>query len=153
MSDMKEKKIIAVLLVVCSFVFCIRNATYELVAQIAGFLRQDGTEQGDFADFDAIEQNYASSVWKHSDFLNFNGTAARLLGMRGLYSGMGMYAADGNYVVSASPQTSTDYEVEQMKIFADFLEENGIHLLYVNQPTKYLEDDFFADFWLELIVG
>lgn len=145
MSDMKEKKIIAVLLVVCSFVFCIRNATYELVAQIAGFLRQDGTEQADFADFDAIERNYASSVWKHSDFLNFNGTAARLLGMRGLYSGMGMYAVDGNYVVSASPQTSTDYEVEQMKIFADFLEENGIHLLYVNQPTKYLEDDFFAE--------
>lgn len=145
MSNSKIPKIIAVLMVLCAFVFFIKNSTYDVIAQIAGFLRQEDTAKDDSISFDTIESDYASNVWKHNAFLNFNGAAAKALGMKGLYSGMGMYVADGDYIVSAYKQTSTDYEVQQLIEFSQFLKEQGVNLLYVNQPAKYLDDSMLEE--------
>lgn len=144
MSNSKAPKIIAILMALVIFVFLIKNPTYGLVEQISAFLRQDDLSQEDSITFDKVESDYAAGIWHHADFLNLNGSVAKTLGMRGLYSGMGMYVADGNYIVSSYRQTSTDYEVGQLLDFSEFLKEQGIQLLYVNQPAKYLDDSFFA---------
>ena len=57
---------------------------------------------------------------------------------------MGMYITDNGYIVSSSKKTTTDYEVEQTIAFRDFLDANGVYLLYVNEPTKYDDDSLFS---------
>ena len=145
MSHSKMPKILAVLMILFSFVFFLKNSTYDLVAQISTFLRQEDLDKEDSTTFDSLESEYSSNIWKQSSFIDLNGTMAKTLGMRGTYSQMGMYVTDGNYIVSAYKQTSTDYEVQQLLDFSDFLNDQGIQLLYVNQPAKYLDDSFFAD--------
>lgn len=48
-------------------------------------------------------------------------------------------------IVSGAAQISTDYEYEQTLALKDFLDRRGIQLLYVNAPTKYLDDRIFMD--------
>lgn len=77
--------------------------------------------------------------------IDLNGFMARKLNIRGQYSDIGMYVMDDSYVVMAYPETSTDYEVDQMIRLKEFLDERGINLLYVNEPVKYLDDSLFAE--------
>ena len=97
------------------------------------------------ADFSVatVELKYSSSIWRKNDYINLNGAMAHLLSMKGLYSNIGMYITDENYIVSASGETSTDYEYNQLIAFKDFLAANNINLLFVNEPTKYIDDSIF----------
>ena len=89
-----------------------------------------------------LKRGFADELWMRSSFIDLNGFVAKTLGMKGLYSSMGMYVTDDNYIVSAENETSTDYEIEQITKFKAFLDKQGINLLYVNQPTKYIDDSF-----------
>ena len=86
-----------------------------------------------------IKKNYNDSI------LEFNGYVANVLGMNSYYSDKGVYVTDDKYIASASAKTSTDYEYDEIVSFNEFLQENGIQLLYVNKPTKYNDDSFFYD--------
>lgn len=68
---------------------------------------------------------------------------------KGYYSDLGIYFIENDYVVSPSPETTTDYEFEQMCQFKKKLDDAGINLLYVNKPTKYLDDSIFDRFGVE----
>lgn len=90
-----------------------------------------------------LDNDYVDSLWKKQSLIEINGTMAKTLGMKGLYSNIGMYITDDNYIVSASAQTSTDYEYKELISFYEYLQNKGIHLLYVNEPTKYIDDSIF----------
>lgn len=75
----------------------------------------------------------------------FNGNMSKIIHMQGYNSEIGLYATDDYYYVSITGKTSTDYEVEQTLAFRDFLEENNINLIYVNEPTKYVDDLQFRE--------
>ncbi len=77
--------------------------------------------------------------------INFNGSMNKLLQIQGYNSDIGLYATDDNYYVYIAAKTSTDYEVEQTVAFRDFLKDNGINFLYVNEPTKYVDDHQFRN--------
>lgn len=47
------------------------------------------------------------------------------------------------YNVGRYSSTSTDYEVEQMIGFKEYLDAKGIRLLYVSEPSKYIDDSFY----------
>ena len=87
-----------------------------------------------------VSSQYNDNFWHRSDLIWNNGLIAYTLNIKGYYSDSGVLVYDGNYIVSTSAKTSTDYEVNQMKSLEDFLSDRGIKLMYVNAPTKYLDD-------------
>lgn len=137
------KNILAILFCITMFMSLIRNNSYAEILQIFNFLGQD-LSNGTAASMADIESNYANSLWNRQSFIDLNGAMAKLLHMQGYYSSIGIYVTDDNYIVSPSKKTSTDYEYEQMVSFKSFLDEQGINLLYVNQPTKYVDDSIFS---------
>ncbi|MGM9669537.1 MAG: hypothetical protein ACI3VZ_07265 [Faecousia sp.] len=137
------KKIVAILFTVFLLLGFIRNGSYITMNSFANYLKQQDFHAGDAISVSGIENDFTSSIWKHKELINLNGLMANKLNMHGLYSDMGMYVTNDKYIVSASPYTTTDYEVEETINFRDYLEANGINLLYVNEPTKYIDDDIF----------
>lgn len=77
--------------------------------------------------------------------VEFNGNMSKVINMQGYNSEIGLYATDDYYYISITGKASTDYEVEQTLAFRDFLEENDINLIYVNEPTKYIDDLQFRE--------
>ena len=90
-----------------------------------------------------VVAGYNTDIYKQHSWIDLNGAMARGLNIKGLYKDMGLYILGDNYIASSSAQTSTDYEYEQICSLRQFLDERGIHLLYVNAPTKYLDDSVF----------
>lgn len=78
-------------------------------------------------------------------FIDLTGEIGKMLSLHNLYCNEGIYLLDDDYIVSVQKQTSTDYEYEQLKAFHDFLENEDKTLLYVNAPTKYLDDTEVSD--------
>lgn len=114
------------------------------------YLKQDNEEnnEGQLSvneQINMLKNDYSASVWGKSLWLDLNGNIARFLNMRGYYSSLGIYVTDDNYIVSPSAKTTTDYEVEQIVDFKKYLDKNKINLLYINAPTKYVDDSIFAD--------
>lgn len=138
------KKGLAILFVVVLLIAFLKSGSYRQLDLIAGYLQQN-----DSAQMDSIEANFTSNVWKQQSLINLNGAMARKLNMRGYYSDLKIYITENDYIVSASPYTTTDYEYEQTVAFRDFLSTHGINLLYVNEPTKYIEDDAFLQYGVE----
>lgn len=99
------------------------------------FLRESG--QDGISEYEA---EFADHFWIKNDLINLNGTITKTLNMHILYSNMGIYVTKDNYIVSAYPSTSTDYEYEQTVALNAFLSKHNVNLLYVNQPVKYIDD-------------
>ena len=137
----KIKSFFAAVFAIVVLVMVIRSNAYAKIGRICEYLGQAKFGQDSFT-IDSVENEYSSSLWCREALININGYMAKKLHMRELYSDMGMYIAD-DYIISASEQTSTDYEYDQIIRFRDFCETNGINLLYVNEPTKYIDDDIF----------
>ena len=137
------KKLLALLFCITIFIFFIKSNSHTALLKIVDYINQDFSEESAPSMSD-IESDYAEGLWKNQSFINLNGAMAKLLHMRGYYSSIGMYVTDDYYIVSAYPKTSTDYEYEQMLSFKSFLDEQGVNLMYVNQPTKYVDDSLFS---------
>lgn len=76
---------------------------------------------------------------------DINGTLAKAMQIKNQHSSSGLYLSKDGYIDTKMPQTSTDYEVEQVIGLRDFLQEHDIDLVYVNKPVKYLEDEKFTN--------
>lgn len=141
------KRVTALIFVIFLFVGFLRNDSYMQVQTIADYLGQDIESLGekDALSIKNMEYDYTANIPKRREWIDLNGRMAKWLKMKNLYSNMGMYITDDLYILSASPYTSTDYEYEQTIEFKKFLDENGIHLLYVNEPTKYMDDSLLQN--------
>lgn len=138
------RKFLAFLFVVFLFTGFLKSGSYLEIQRLADYQGQDMSPEDAEIVRNILESDFSSKLWKQQELIDLNGTMARLLHMQGYYSDMGMYVTDDMYIVSASDYTSTDYEFEQTVAFHAFLEENGINLLYVNEPTKYMDDTLFS---------
>lgn len=142
------KKILAVGFVAMLVLGFVKNGSYTYIERLEDYLQQDFEQPGTM-EMSSVESEYASNMWKQRTLVDINGMMAKTLKMQGYYSNIGMYITDENYIVSASDYTTTDYEYEQTVALRDFLAVNGINLLYVNKPTKYVDDSIFLQFGVE----
>lgn len=94
----------------------------------------------------AVKLGFLENLWAEDAFIKLNGSVTKAMDMRSYYSSKyGFYLNDDGMIVSVYPQTSTDYEYEQLLDFRDFLAANGIRMLYVSLPNKYLDDAEIRD--------
>ena len=94
----------------------------------------------------AVKLGFLENLWAEDAFIKLNGSVTKAMDMRSYYSSRyGFYLNDDGMIVSVYPQTSTDYEYEQLLDFRDFLAANGIRMLYVSLPNKYLDDAEIRD--------
>ena len=135
------KKITAFVFLSLLFIWSMKNSLFTALANVFNYLGQSDAEA---LSEQTLEEEYTDLVRGQKMLINLNGAAAALLNMQGLYSSMGMYITEENYIVSASDFTSTDYEYSETVDLEKFLTENGIQLLYVNEPTKYTDDSLFS---------
>lgn len=98
---------------------------------------------------DFMEQTNASlleALPYKTSLLEISGTILKLTGTRSFYNeSYGINVTTDGYCVGQYASTSTDYEVEQITAFKEYLDQKGIALLYVNLPAKYIEDSYFTD--------
>lgn len=148
--DINVKKILAILFVCVLLVCYIRNNSFALLPKWGEYLGQkiydkDDTRANEQITLDDLDTGYSTNLWNQKDYIDINGFMAKRLGIRGLYSDMGMYVTKSGYIESAYNPTNAEYEVEQLTEFRNFLDENGINLLYVNEPIKYVDDEKFTE--------
>lgn len=143
----RMKKIMAVLFILFLFIGFLRNGSYAQLQRISDYLGQNirNLEKEDALSVNKIEKEYVAAMSNRQNLIDINGGMAKMLKMQGFYSDMEMYITDDLYIVSASPYTTTDYEYEQTIDFKSFLDKNGVNLLYVNEPTKYIDDSLFRN--------
>ena len=63
--------------------------------------------------------------------------------MQPVFSDWKLYEDDAHSFTMAYAKSDVKSEVQQMKKFKTFLDKQGVKLLYVNAPVKYLNDDAF----------
>ena len=133
------KRIAAAVFVIILFVGFIKSGSFSQLTTLSSFLAKSKDDQ---STIDAIESNFSNNLSYKEDLVNLNGAISKKLKMKALYSDIGIYVSQDNYIISPGAQTSTDYEYEQITSLYQFLKQNGINLLYVNQPVKYIDDSY-----------
>ncbi len=91
------------------------------------------------------------NLFYKDSLVELSGSILKTLHVRGYYkSSAGISVTSNGYVIGGANETTTDYEVEEMTAFKEYLDDKGIQLLYVNEPTKYIDDTvFFEEFGQE----
>ena len=142
------KRALAVLFIVVLTVGFIKNDAVSAITAVSLYLsgKEAVTDDGKALTMDAVEKDFSENSPFQSHLINLNGIVTRTLNMSGFYSSAyGMYITDDCRIITAEPETTTDYEYESLVDFAGFLNENGISMLYVNEPVSYLDDSIFAE--------
>lgn len=140
----KASRYVGIIIAVFIFLTFIRSDFFTVLENFSKYLQQDALEE-QAVSMEAIEKDYVSAMLNKQLYIDFNGFIAKTLGIQGYYSDIGIYITDDEYIVSKRDETSTDYEYEQITSLKNFLDRNGIKLLYVNEPEKYIDDAFFFD--------
>lgn len=55
-----------------------------------------------------------------------------------------IYLTKEGYCIGKYDYTTTDYEVSQVTEFKNYLDSKGIDFLYVNEPAKYIDDEYYS---------
>ncbi len=128
-------------LAVLSVLFAALVVTIGVIDAINGTLSNFGFYKtiGDYSDT-IIDNDSLKNV-----FLNVNGIFGSFIDLKGYYNDIGIYIDDDYYIYSPAKETTTDYEVRQTLALKEYLDKKGINLIYVNEPTKYLDDHFFSE--------
>lgn len=79
------------------------------------------------------------------EMIELNGNLVRWLNLREINRENGGVVLSNGYVVGIYPYASLEYEIYQIKELKRYLDEKGIELLYVNEPTKYIDDIVIAE--------
>ena len=138
------KRFLALSFIIVLFLGFMKSGSYTMLDSISNYFKQADYKKEGAITVSGMENEFNSSLWNKKELINLNGSMAKLLHIQGYYGNMGMYVTDDGYIVSAYDQTTTDYEYGQTVAFRDFLESNGIRLLYVNEPAKYIDDSEFT---------
>lgn len=144
------KRLLAFLFIAVLSLWFVKSDSYKTLITLVDYLKQDYLKQVRTAVVDdksisEIEDDFSAGLWKRNRMIDFSGYMAKQIHNQGYYNDQNVYIADSEYIVARYAETSTDYEVEQTLSLRDFLEENDIRLLYVNEPTKYTDDAFFRN--------
>ena len=140
------KKVVALFFSIFIVVNVIKNASVLQMTELATTIRNNTltSDSQQRKSQSMLEDDFVDELWKKRQYIDVSGYLAKLFNIQSYYSDMGMYITDDRYIVSASPYTTGQYEYEQIVDFYSFLQQNGINMLYVNEPTKYIDDNIFV---------
>lgn len=79
----------------------IRNNSFAILQQLSEYLAQP-TNEIDAERLHAIDVEFGNNFFMKRQLVDLNGFVAKKLGMQGLYSDIGVYVTDDNYIVSPS---------------------------------------------------
>lgn len=142
MKEIWIKNITAILFGVLVITGFVMNGSFSQVNKISQALIN--ADPGTWS-VQGLENEYVESMWKKKDLVDLNGAMARKLGMKGFYSDLGIFVTDNGYILSDADRTTTEFEYNETIDLKKYLDERGINLIYVNKPTKYLDDSIFED--------
>ena len=145
-------KICAVFLVLVIFMGFLLSDSYGFLGRMSSYPHQSRSELNspDAITLSGLEKDYAERIPHKTKLINLNGTLSKALGFRDFYSDKNIYVTDDGYIVGIYPKTSTDHEFINTADLNSFLKNNGIELIYVNEPVKYDDDEFtYLEFGLE----
>ncbi|MBO4458972.1 MAG: hypothetical protein J5802_14795 [Butyrivibrio sp.] len=142
-----ENRIFAVIVIICLGMLCI------LVDGISGFNRMIDAVLGDdesIEDYSYRIKNISDGVNENipvrNELIDMSGLFLKATGIRDYYEDeYGISFTEDGYIVSYKDYASTDYEIEQMVLLKEYLDEKGIRLLYVNEPAKYIDDSVYLE--------
>lgn len=101
---------------------------------------------GNLADMESAADNIEALLPYHEELINLSGYVMRMTGVRSYYNReLGINVTRDGYVISRTDETATDYEITQILLLKEYLDERGINLLYVNEPAKYIDDGVYRD--------
>ncbi len=107
---------------------------------------EETTEESEQLTLANVEDALLEDLPYKTSLVEFGGTLLKEAGTRSYYNNSyGINITSTGYCVGCYDQTSTDYEVEQMISFKEYLDEKGIQLLYVSEPAKYIDDSFYQE--------
>lgn len=152
-----KNRIISILFAIIILVIAIRHSFYHQFIKIAqcAISSQVAIPDGDETraskcdsimntTMDEINSIVLDSLSYKTNLVRIKGTFLKILGVRSFYNNAyGMNITTAGYNVGRYDETSTDYEVMEMISFKEYLDEKGIQLLYVSEPTKYISDDYY----------
>lgn len=95
--------------------------------------------------FSQVSTNFLNGLYSKNQLCELNGNIAKKLGFVDFYKNVGGNILDNGYAVGIYGQTSTDYEIQQMIELKQFCDSQGVKLLYVNEPTKYIDDSIIEE--------
>lgn len=95
--------------------------------------------------FDQVASGFLNGLYAKIQLCELNGDLANKLGFLDFYKSTGGIRLPNGYVAGVYAQTSTDYEIQQMIELKEFCDNEGIQLLYVNEPTKYIDDTIIEE--------
>lgn len=127
--SIKIKRIVATLFSLILFVGFIKSGSFSELSVLSCYL---ANHDSNGSSIDAIESDFSNNTSYKAKLVDLNGTLSNMLHMKGLYSDIGIYVSENNYIISSYFGTSTDYEYKQITSFYEFLQQNGVNLLYVN---------------------
>lgn len=95
---------------------------------------------------DTINSDILNSLSYKTRMVDFNGSILKRIGTRSYYNiSNGINITTEGYNVGRYEETSTDYEVQEMQSFKEYLDSKGIQFLYVSEPAKYIDDSFYME--------
>ena len=94
----------------------------------------------------AVDETTLDTLPYKIGLIRLNGTFLKTIGTRNFYGlSRGVNITTDGYVVGGYGSTSTDYEIDQISSFKEYLDGKGINLLYVNAPVKYIDDKYYTE--------
>ncbi|MBE5889764.1 MAG: hypothetical protein E7282_02220 [Lachnospiraceae bacterium] len=150
MENMYMKKGLAIFLCLIIGIGFIKNGALSQMQKICDYVKQDPKKLDDAISMTTIQSDFSNNLFARSQLIDFNGQLLDGLQMNDFYyHSSGFIVTEGDYIMTPHKYTSTDYEVEQIANFYDFLSENKIGLLYVNAPSKYTDDSVWDKYGIK----
>lgn len=135
------KKILSLSLIIFLTICFLINNSFGELSILSNYIseRSINPSENNIAD---IEESYADHLWIKNKLININGYLSKALNLKDYFADRGVHITNDKYAVGIYPYTSTDYEYEQTVALYNVLKEHGINLLYINEPTKYINDSY-----------
>ena len=133
------KKVLTIILILLMITIAICSKTYKGFTYVYDYFKEH--KETSFINYD---QEFTDNIFKKNNLIDLYGSINKALGIHDFYDS-NIYVTKNNTIVSAYNQTSTDYEYYELIEFYDFLRNNNINMLYVNEPTKYINDEEFIN--------
>lgn len=136
--------------VICVLFFCIIACTaigsrfYDSFSDMVKLYMDASVNGKTSQDMKAVSTDMLNTLPYKDKLVGLSGEVFKLAGTRSYYNGSyGLNITTDGYSVGRYNETSTDYEVGQMRAFKEYLDTKGISLLYVSAPAKYIEDEYY----------